>query len=429
MASTNLESSLRHQSRALYHNHIRKPAIRLCTDVLQHLPVSSERFGPPKGVVASTRQWIEDESLAPSKTVFSPVHASERLTFSSLQTVETKEDFYEFYAQGLDSPLLKQDEVGNTYTDLPATFVAEIPEGRAYGCDGAVITPSDHLLGDLSPEYTANRYIAQKHTVLAQMHLPKASYVPGSTAVLASLGAQGYFAHWMMDMLPRIGLLKSAGFSLGEIDNFFVNSPVLPYQQETLEALGIPLAKVIDCAVHPHIKAEHLIVPSPVSGVFASSSETCNFLMRSFLDTTSPAETIRPSRIYVSRANTTHRRIINESEVVKILSTHGFVSVEPQNFSLAEQAHLFAEAEAVVMSLGSAMANIVYCQAGAKIIEILNPRSVQACTWAACSQRQAEYYFMFAQGINSNEGVLSEDLSVDIDKLIQTINLANIRPT
>ena len=428
MGSTQHKGGLRHQSRTLYHAYVRRPALRLCTDILQRVPISSERFGPPKGIVASTREWIEAGPPASVHSRFIPVHAPERLTFRPLHTVESEADFHQFYAEGLDSPLLRQDEAGTWYTDLPGTFVAEIPEGRAYGCDGAVITPSDHLLGDLSPEYTASRYIAGKHSVLAQMHLPKAHYVPGSVAVLASLGAQEYFAHWMMDMLPRIGLLEEAGFPLDSIDKFYVNSPNLEYQKLSLEALGVPMSKVIDSRTHPHIKAECLIAPSPVSGAFASSSETCEFLRRRFLEAANSNSNECPRRLYISRASAKHRRVTNENEVIQMLVKYGFVALKTEDLSFAEKSQAFSQAEAVVMPCGSAMANTVYCESGAKIIEILNPRAVQVCTWAICSQRNAEYYFMFAQGVDKNDGVLSEDLSVDIEKLIQTLNLAGIKP-
>jgi len=421
--------NIRLRARTFYHAYLRRPALRLCTDILQRTPLDSERFGPPKGTITSTQQWIENVQQTKSPgSRFTPVQAGERLNFVPIQTLEPEADFHSFYKDGLDSPCIHRNEAGDRYVDLPETFVAEIPGGRAFGCDGAIITPTDYLLQDLSPEYTANRYITGKHSVLAQMRLPKIHYVHGTVAVLATLSAQQFFAHWMMDMLPRIGLLEDAGISLDQIDKFFVNSPNLPYQRQTLEALGIPGSKIIDCVTHPHIKADCLVVPSPVSGVFASSSETCNFLRQRFLNDGGGPDADYPKRIYISRANTSHRRITNENEVINELSAYGFVAVEPQNMSLAQQSQLFAAADVIVMPLGSAMANTVYCHPNAKIIEILSPRAVQACTWAVCSQRGAEYYFMFAQGVNGNDAVLYEDMAVDVTKLTETLNFAGLEP-
>ena len=428
MDANQSDSGVRQRSRIFYHAHVRKPALRFCTDVLQRFPMSSERFGPPKGSIASTRQWIEESvpRAAPSDCRYLSVHAEERLTFAPIHTLEEEEDFHAFYKNGSDSPIIQKDQTGHRYTDLPATFVAEIPGGRAYGGDGAIITPTDYLLQDLSPEYTANRYLSGKHTVLAQIRLPQAHSVSGTVAVLATLSAQQFFAHWMMDMLPRIGLLQEAGISLDKIDKFFVNSPNTVSRQQTLEALGIPMSKVIDCVTHPHIKADRLLVPSPVSGVFASSHYSCDFLRQHFLDDTHTSNTSRLKRIYVSRANTNHRRIANENEVVKALSARGFAVVEPQDLSLADQSRVFAEAEVIVMPLGSAMANTVYCKPGTKIIEILSPRAVQACTWAVCSERSAEYYLMFAAGTNENAPVLGEDMLVDVKKLMETLDFAGV---
>ena len=72
------------------------------------------------------------------------------------------------------------------------------------------------------------------------------------------------------------------------------------------------------------------------------------------------------------------------------------------------------------------MANTVYCKPGTKIIEILSPRAVQACTWAVCSERSAEYYLMFAAGTNENAPVLGEDMLVNVKKLMETLDFAGV---
>ncbi|MGC9528862.1 MAG: tetratricopeptide repeat protein, partial [Limnospira sp.] len=151
---------------------------------------------------------------------------------------------------------------------LPASFITVVPEGR-YWLDptqtkSAVIAANNHFLADLSPDFPilSPRHPDKhpsKHSILSLKTLPKIEYFSGNIAVLSGLSNDIYF-HWILDVLPKIGLLQKAGFQLSEIDGFIVRDR-LPFQRETLDILNIPETSRIDPLKHPHIRGDRLIVP------------------------------------------------------------------------------------------------------------------------------------------------------------------------
>jgi len=291
------------------------------------------------------------------------------------------------------------------------------------GATGCIITPDDYVLGDLSPEYDFERYIPGVHSALTQIRLPRLREVPGTIAVLATL-SQHFFAHWMLDLLPRIRLLEEAGFPLQEIDGFFVPEPTLPHQRESLAAAGLSLNKIIDSSTVSHIRATTLVVPSPMSEVFAASDFSCDYLRRLFPPPPATQPALTPlRRLFISRARTSYRRIFNEADVVRVLKGLGFSVVEPQFLTLREQAALFSTAETVIGPLGSALANFVYCKPGTRIVEILNPRCVQTCSAAICAERGLSYSYLLADGLEPERHPIEEDLLVDTDRLVGLLQL------
>ncbi len=410
-------AGIRAAVRPLYHNGLRKPAIRLAASALKRLPFSSAVAGPPKGAAPTTREWVSAYNAGRMRT-----KASYR-TKSSYQALSPAHSIVRETPRSVESVL--HPDLSQPRHEFAETFVAVIPQGRAVKFNGAIITPDDFLLEDVSQEYDSERYTRGRHTVLSSVRLPKKTHFQGSMAVLMTLG-QEFFGHWMMDMLPRIDLLAQAGHAPETIDWFYLGPCLHPYERETLASFGIPLSKVISERDYPHVQADRLIVPSYVGGCFAASAQTCAFLRRRFLDAAPPVAFGWPRRLYISRASTSHRRVINEAAILDVLRPLGFEVVEPQALSLPEQAGLFRSASVVVTPLGSALANFVYCRPGTKIIEFFNPRCVQSCTWTVCHQQELEYYYLLASGVNPQAHVISEDITLDPDKLLQTLALAGI---
>ncbi|MDY6804394.1 MAG: tetratricopeptide repeat protein [Cyanobacteriota bacterium] len=322
------------------------------------------------------------------------------------------------------------------------TFVAKVPGGRAWImpkksywmlCHAiAIITPDDYLLADVSRDYPGQLPGCEKHDPTQHLAFSKEEWTPveridGKVAILSSLSGNVYF-HWMVDLLPRIEILRRAGIRLDEIDWFVVNNYKSPFQQETLAALGVPPEKVLASDRHPHIQAEELIVPSFGSHLGWLQPWGLNFLRNLFLTPKVRSKKGFPERIYISREKAKYRRVLNEGEVQELLSEYGFITVSPESMSLENQIALFAAAKTIVAPHGSGLTNIIFCQPGTKIIEFVAPHYLRYYYWGISQQLGLEHYYLPGEAFSCYplrqlmySSPLAEDILINLKSLKKAI--------
>jgi tetratricopeptide (TPR) repeat protein len=301
-------------------------------------------------------------------------------------------------------------------------FVAQIPEGIAWMTPYqtpwmvtnslAVLTADGGLLTDVSREYpgqlptcaqmqdskiqaskiqASQAQDSQRVFALNQADVVK---IDGKVAVVAGLSGHNYF-HWMVDVLPRLELLRQSRM-IDQIDWFWINRPQSDFQQETLRWLGIPATKLLAADQHPCIQAD-LTVPAFPSHLGWVEPWVLAFLRRQFLPKaaqTKTAQSPSPERIYISRAQAHHRRLLNETAVVERLARLGFVSVELEALPLTEQIALFAQAKVIVAPHGGGLTNLLFCQPGTAVIELFAPSYIRPYYWPISHHLKLRHYFI-----------------------------------
>jgi capsular polysaccharide biosynthesis protein len=423
------------------------------------LPVSSDIFGSPQGIYQSTAQWVDNQQAqeSPIKTNYLEIYPSQLLRRTKPGTLD-KRIHWKFQ--------IEYDR------KIPASFVTVVPQGRLWVNKGnivnhsAVITEDDRILADLSQDFTRT---PSNHSIFTHFKLPPVHSIEGIAVVLTAAKANIYF-HWMTDLLPRLELLRLSGLDFESVDKFIINSSNSPFQKETLTALVIPQNKLIESSTYPHIKAEKLLVPSLPSLPGNPPSWVCEFLKREFLPMRVQASASQSSvqeleednptyckntnkllisdriealeanqasvnlerveRIYISRANASYRRTLNEGEVTGVLKELGFKVVRLDLMAVAEQALLFNGAKVVVAPHGAGLTNIVFCQPGTKVIELFSPQYVNVCYWSLANQVGLDYYYILGEGRKPAEGVdlhlVGEDILINLDELSSTLKLAGV---
>jgi capsular polysaccharide biosynthesis protein len=108
------------------------------------------------------------------------------------------------------------------------------------------------------------------------------------------------------------------------------------------------------------------------------------------------------TKLYVKRSGSSDvssRTISNEAEVIEALELLGFRAIEPTRMSLREQVSAFHQATVVVSPHGSSLANLLFCQPGTKVLDLMPDGWVGARgnsirdVWAAriCALAQLDY--------------------------------------
>ncbi len=84
-------------------------------------------------------------------------------------------------------------------------------------------------------------------------------------------------------------------------------------------------------------------------------------------------------RIYVSRHDAQNRRLLNEDRVEHLCRQRGFQVVRLGAMPLRDQVALFASARHIVAPHGAGLANLLFCQTGAALLELHMDRYVNWC--------------------------------------------------
>lgn len=309
----------------------------------------------------------------------------------------------------------------------PGEFMAVIPWGRVWGVNGSVITPNNKLLWDVSFEYNKS---PKKHPFVTQKKQPPTVYTPETLAVLTAQCSFNYF-HWMFDVLTKLRMLET---STEKIDRFVINrgkyySPeACRYQDESLRLLGIPKEKVIECTEETNIQASKLIVSSMAGYTAYVPKDACDYIRNTFLHKLALNPVKKRKKIFITREDAVHRRLLNESEVYKELKNYGFEFVNLYHLSFEEKIKVFHSAEIVVSSHGAGLTNIIFCEPGTKVIELFTPTYKIPCFHTISSYMNLDYYYIIGEKVEEkkNRSTHSDPILINVEKLKKTLELANI---
>lgn len=305
----------------------------------------------------------------------------------------------------------------------PPTFIARIPEGRVCGQAGDVIARDDRLLADVAlydPDVPFRTLVF--HPVWSANDMPRPRQLRGRFGLLATVHGQHNYFHWLFQVLPRLELLNRGGLASNSFDGFIINPVTYPFQAESLQLLGIPSEKWIEAEDSTHLQAEELWVCSNLIVSAHKSKWAHDFLNRTFLPSSDIAPNL-PSRLYVSRADVSHRNILNEPELMDVLSRLGFESVTLSGLSVLRQAALFHAAKIVVAPHGAGLTNLVFSRPGARAIELFSPSRIRPSYWIICRTAGIEYDYVMGQAVNEQ---WQSDYTIDISELLELLKGAGI---
>lgn len=308
---------------------------------------------------------------------------------------------------------------------VPPSFVSEFQGGRVWGAgNSAVLTADSRLVPELSKDMWGHR----QHQIYLRLRLPPPRFLPGRTLCLITPEAKGNYHHWMIDLLPRAGVLERGGWDLHSFDQILVKDRRLPFQTETLRRLGFDPAKIIHVRATDHFQAESLVVPSFHEDSMIIIPRDFHYVRRLFRSELR----VEPGgrRLYLSRRDAAHRRIVNEAALLPIIRDYGFEEVLMSNLSVAEQAALLSGASAILGPNGSALANLVFAHPSARVIELFAPGWVVGYNWMICDALGIDYTAIVGRGPRPAPNLPPREITQDIelDPAILQLALDRLHP-
>ena len=301
---------------------------------------------------------------------------------------------------------------------IPATELFFFRGARIITNDGVVISPDNRVFAEFT--YVDEAGGIDSHSVFRRRRFPRAQPLRGWYATLCYPSSSAYY-HWVLESLPRIRLLEP---HLQSLDGVFVPTQMEPAMFESLILLGFKESQLIRLEHSSHFAPEHLLVPKYCAGLDIPA--WVPEYLQSKLFPEGPTAAPRTRRIYISRADAGKRRVTNEAALRAILDHHGFEIVRLRELTFRSQAELFHSADVVIGAHGAGLANAIFCQPGATLVELLpSPQVPPHVFFALAGAARLAYWYLFGSpsaAASVGADPVHLDFEVDPDELARTIS-------
>lgn len=375
-------------------------------------------FYRPKGIYYTSKDFIN--SVAGKEPSSAYVEVYPKL----VSTLDLDEAFFNLCLTDFEKLNFKLNRIAET-----TYLITAIQNGRIYTdhfSTNAIISQDNQLIADVSFSYDKDRVVEpEKNYIFLQKYFKKPTIYKGVIfSMLSGQGAINNYGHWLIDALPRLHLLKRSGW-FDKVDWFLVPNYTYDYQKDSLKLLGIDESKIIRGDQPLHIQADVLIASTaPRGNGLILPFWVGEFLRNTFL----PQHILKsnyPPFIYISRRDTTIRKVTNEDEVITLVEQYGFQPFELSKLPFIEKVKLFASAQVIVSAAGAAMVNILFSKKGAKVIEIFAEGNLHPETYDKANKVGLEYHYIIIhqnKRPTSTHQSLHQGFTVDIAALKQKLD-------
>jgi capsular polysaccharide biosynthesis protein len=237
------------------------------------------------------------------------------------------------------------------------------------------------------------------------------------------------YYHWLIQCIPSMYWGRKV---CNEAEMLLALPALNSWQEQALSLAG--MSKLERCTIESQRQYEvgRVMYTTFTQGptAFQPSRKALEVfrLMRSqFASNSTPLHSI----IYVSREDTPVRRMVNEAELVAMLKAEGVDIVVPSRYSVEQQIAIFASAKAIIGPHGAGLTNIIFCQPGATLYEIMMPRKLNPCYANLAHSVGMKYWaeaFRCDSGFSIEER--KDEWAVDVQEVVKTVRrLMAIPPT
>jgi capsular polysaccharide biosynthesis protein len=255
---------------------------------------------------------------------------------------------------------------------------------------------------------------------LANNYLLKASRTLTSDAVwIVDDWSSGYY-HWLADTIPRLFSVRERmdEATLLLPNRFrpleFVTSSLKPFGLRNIEFIGD----------HERVLCPRLIVPMHTAPTGSHNEKIVRGIRPLFAEFYADSASEKAERIYISRQKASKRRIVNEGDVVEIMSEFDFRIVHAEDMSFAEQVQAFSAARYLVSIHGAGLTNMMFMQPGGSVLELRHQtdRSYN-CYFNLTSALDLKYFYQTCPPDNPSEDAHSADILIDVGVLRETLEV------
>lgn len=355
-----------------------------------------------------------------------------RYLYSSSQGVKKKlKDYiHNFILPGkLDNPCCKKHSVvidGDTIWELENIKLLkgyQLIDDSNYICYEKAANPTHKFIAGYSDVKPAFRLLDEIPYVKASVKHYTFNNDLENVYLLSGRCSRNYF-HWLIEYMPKIlWMCRNTDLDFSQMSIAIdAKMPQQHYQalECILQTLNInnPVVKINPDKYIYNIK-KMLVSSNPT--FIPDSLEEYSYPECSGLN----LETLREFRelflkgisnshdrkIYVARLGNSHRKLVNENEVIDLFYRYGFEVVYPEKYTFIEQMNLFNSAKYIVGPTGAAFSNLIFCQNNTTVINFLAEQNKEYAIFSnLCTLSNSKYYIETGE-LLKNEDLFSDKIS------------------
>lgn len=359
---------------------------------------SHSSTGPKAPVCENVKQWAASRPGSVCRMLFE----SRSIARKPPQTIEPQ--IHSQYSERLTA-------------DQTERYLARISGARIQGDNGLVILPD----GSYASESVYGRSVLERDPdYCGPRPRPVIEKAGNYFSLLVIWSKGGNYYHWLHDTLQRLYRVTEW---LPEDVIYIVPPNLQPFQMETLRLVGIRDDQLDFFEGDEVWELENLYFSPPTTNSGSHRREADEWLRDKILQGYQIAPAAPRRRIFVSRRGMTNRRLVNEAAVARFLQQYGFETCRPETLSFRSQVELFAQAEVVVSTHGSAFANILFAPSGLVVVDMIQPRMLDWAYvfWAMSEELGHSYWYFLAEeqrhGKRTDTYVPMEKLAATFDRM------------
>lgn len=235
------------------------------------------------------------------------------------------------------------------------------------------------------------------------------------------------FCRWWLDSVSKIFVCAQSSLLRGNLRGA-AYSPTIPtperrFQRQTLKALASVVRPRQEAGVRL-LRCRSVNSPGLTFGGGQSLGGMVADFAR-FLEFAIPSEPTGErggELVYLSRNDSSMRRILNEDDLVPHLTAMGFRTISASTLSTTEQIEAFRRARVVLSAHGAGLTNILFCRPETTIVEIFPDGGVHGSAFhRIASHLDFPYYHIVTERVETRQSAknpVNADIRVDVGNVV-----------
>jgi capsular polysaccharide biosynthesis protein len=225
------------------------------------------------------------------------------------------------------------------------------------------------------------------------------------------------YYHWLLQCVPALVLAREVN---RESEIVFLMHELTAWQEDLMRVFDLHLVPRIKIDRRTQYMMPRLYFNDLSQGASVRfMSRTLNRIINSKRDLT-PSD-FSGQILYVSRFDSSSRRMTNERLLCEELSNLDVRVICPGSLAVDEQISLFSSAAAVIGPHGAGLANVAFCRPGTIVYEIMSTERLNRCYAILCQSLGLEYWGECYSPLDGSAP--AGEWEADINDVVTTVNL------